>query len=103
MANFHECMTCGRAVDAEKAKLDEKKRFCSTRCLEYFENGWFFDGTNAVLASGSTSLIDPSKSASARSKSGAQKERWRVSRKAALAESWKKYQEKGRSKELPKQ
>jgi hypothetical protein len=34
------CMTCGRPLDAEKAKLGGRHRFCSNRCMAAFDAGW---------------------------------------------------------------
>jgi endogenous inhibitor of DNA gyrase (YacG/DUF329 family) len=39
------CMACGRAVNAERAKLGGRQRFCSDRCMEAYEAGWPAYGT----------------------------------------------------------
>ena len=39
------CMTCGRPIDAEKAKLGGRARFCSDRCMAAFDAGWPVYGT----------------------------------------------------------
>lgn len=94
-----ECMSCGRSVDAVKAKLGGRSRFCSDRCLAYFDAGWDARrGPEWMLpASGSKTAAVLPRSASGRSKSEAQKQRRKAERKAALAESWKRYKAKQRA------
>src|SRR5215467_12800721 len=39
------CMACGRAVNAERAKLGGRHRFCSDRCIYAYDAGWPVYGT----------------------------------------------------------
>src|SRR6266853_6782043 len=39
------CMACGRAVNAEPAKLGGRHRFCSDRCMDAYDAGWPVYGT----------------------------------------------------------
>jgi endogenous inhibitor of DNA gyrase (YacG/DUF329 family) len=39
------CMACGRAVNAERAKLGGRHRFCSDRCVNAYDAGWPVYGT----------------------------------------------------------
>jgi endogenous inhibitor of DNA gyrase (YacG/DUF329 family) len=39
------CMACGRAVNAERAKLGGRQRFCSDRCRDAYDAGWPVYGT----------------------------------------------------------
>lgn len=103
MANFHECMSCGRSLDAEKSRLGARNRFCSNRCVDYYEKGWFFDGENGVYGQVSTSHLLAVESARRSKLSQAGKRRGEVSRKAALAESWKKYKAKKKATESSEQ
>jgi hypothetical protein len=98
-----ECMTCGRSVDREKAaKLGGRRRFCSDRCMAYFDGGWEPRRGPKFLLPGSDakSAACVPKSASGRSRSEAAKHRAKVQRKAAFAESWKKYQAKQKAAAL---
>lgn len=97
--SFAECMTCGRSLDAEKAAREGgRRRFCSDRCMTYFDAGWQPNrGPSWMLpASGSAPASCIPKSASGRGISAAAKHRERVKRKKAFANSWKKYLTKQR-------
>lgn len=88
------CMSCGRAVDAVKAsKEGGRHRFCSDRCLAYFDAGWDARrGPKWLLPSSDSQLARSyAKSASGRTLSEAAKQREKAKRKAAFAASWKKY------------
>ena len=92
-----ECMSCGRAVVAVKAtKLGGLHRFCSDRCLEYYDAGWRADlvDHNTFMGYGATSSFYIHRNASGRSRSEAAKHRAKVKRKTAFAESWKRYKAK---------
>jgi hypothetical protein len=39
------CMTCGRAVNAERAKLGGRHQFCSGCCMDAYDAGWSVYGT----------------------------------------------------------
>jgi hypothetical protein len=39
------CMACGRAVNAERAKLGGRHHFCSGRCMDAYDAGWPMYGT----------------------------------------------------------
>jgi hypothetical protein len=94
------CMMCGRSIDAEKAARNGgSRRFCSERCLAYFDAGWQPDRGAKWMpaASRSTPASCLPKSASGRSISEAAKHRERVKRKKAFAESWKKHLARQRS------
>jgi hypothetical protein len=39
------CMACGRSVNAKRAKLGGRHRFCSDHCLDAYDAGWPVYGT----------------------------------------------------------
>jgi endogenous inhibitor of DNA gyrase (YacG/DUF329 family) len=39
------CMACGRAVNAGRATLGGRRRFCSDRCIDAYDAGWPVYGT----------------------------------------------------------
>jgi endogenous inhibitor of DNA gyrase (YacG/DUF329 family) len=92
-----ECMSCGRAVDAVKAaKMGGRHRFCSDRCLEYYDAGWRADLVDhkTFMGYGAKTNFVLHRNASGRSKTEAQKHRRKAEKKAAFAESWKRYKAK---------
>ena len=100
--SFSECMMCGRSVDAEKAAREGgRRRFCSDRCMAYFDAGWSANrGPQHLLPDlGSISRFSDTKSASAAVKSRVREKQARVRKKQAMADSWKKYLAKQRAGE----
>lgn len=97
---FAECMMCGRSIDAEKAAREGgRRRFCSDRCMAYFDAGWSANrGPQHLLPDpGFISRFSDAKSASAAVRSRVREKQARVRKKQAMADSWKKYLAKQRS------
>jgi hypothetical protein len=90
------CLQCGYGIDPIRASSGGRGRFCSDRCMTYFDAGWqAHRGPKWMLpASESIPVSCILKSASGRSVSEAAKHRERVKRKRAFAESWKRYKAK---------
>jgi hypothetical protein len=92
-----ECLQCGRGINPANAAAGGRGRFCSDRCMDYFDAGWDArrGPKGAIPDPGAKTASYTPKSASGRSRSEAGKHRWQVKRKQDLAESWRKYQAKG--------
>jgi hypothetical protein len=109
------CMTCGAGLDPEKAARGGRNRFCSGRCLSYFDAGWqpnrgpawmvkrpetqdgrqnTFDTSKSGCDAGTFEMAESSSSKNRNARSEAQKRRHKQKRKSALADSWKRYQAK---------
>jgi len=99
------CMMCGRGVDAMKAAaIGGRHRFCSDRCVNYFDATWdacrgpAWMVPKAQMGTGATCASYVSESARGTRRSEAAKLRERGKRKRALADSWKRFQAKRAAK-----
>jgi hypothetical protein len=88
-----DCMSCGREINPARAKLGGRDRFCSARCVDFYD-------TDRVLIrkvdAYATSPVVLSESARKSRISEAQKRRRKGERKKALATSWERYKAKQR-------